>query len=144
MVINYRELIEEKLAKLGKHLATSESEVRDCFIKHYKELGFKRIIREQGWGCDFIMEMNDGKKVKVELEYKASSYRLHPIGYADVVICAWNNDDLSHVKVVELSKWLVPAGKLFNDLGLRPSCYLFLHWKELAERMGVTPVNRRN
>ena len=98
--------------RTGKQLVFSESEVYDFFVKHYRKFGFRRIIRHDvGKGCDLIMEDSEGNRVRVEIEVVASSYKLHPEDYADVVVCAWKDTELP-LRVIDLSKWLIPWRKL--------------------------------
>jgi len=88
-------------------VAFSEADIDAWFVKNYKLLGFDKILKRQ-WNKtpDYIM-LKNGKKVKVELEFKASDFILHKHSPKDVDIVYCGIKDVTlPVKTVELSKYI--------------------------------------
>lgn len=76
-----------------KELIKSEKELNEWFILNYKQLGYSEIIRKDiGIFPDFIMKKGE-KKVRVELETKASHFLLHKHDpkKVDEIICIEND-----------------------------------------------------
>ena len=88
----------------------NESDLQNWFKKNYKKLGFSKILRyDEGKFPDFIM-LENGQKIRVELEIKSSNFLLHKhsINKVDKVICIKKDVKLD-VPIIELKNFqLVP------------------------------------
>ncbi len=87
-----------------------ELEFHNWFKENYNKLGFEKILSYNKGFPDFIMSKNS-KKIRVELETKASNFVLHNHDpkKVDLVICI--NKDIKldvpviDIKNIKLSKW---------------------------------------
>lgn len=83
-----------------------ESDLQNWFKKNYKKLGFTKILKYDSMDFpDFVM-LENGKKVRIELEMKSSNFILHehPISKVDKVICIEKDIDLE-IPVIELTNF---------------------------------------
>ncbi|MBU0530497.1 MAG: hypothetical protein ABIH52_04020 [Candidatus Aenigmatarchaeota archaeon] len=112
------EEVEEFYKTQGKVIAYAEDCICNWFEKNYKQLGFEKILRRQ-WNKtpDYIV-LKNGKEVKVEIEYLASSFiqHKHKISEADIVICCKNDVELKGVKVIALDDVFVCANDIIEKL----------------------------
>ncbi len=91
-----------------------ESDFRNWFKKNYKKLGFSKIVQSNSRSFpDFIM-LEDGKKVRVELETKSSNFIMHkhPVDRVDKVICIEDDFklDVPTIKIKNLK--LIKSAKI--------------------------------
>ncbi len=99
---------EEEFLKRDKRkmIAYGEGSIEEWFKKNYKSLGFDRILKKQ-WNKtpDFIM-LKDGKEVKVEIEFRSSSFikHKHKVSEVDYVVCCVKDVELDKsIKVISLN-----------------------------------------
>ncbi len=93
----------------------SEEDLKLWFKKNYKKLGFQKILRyDQMRFPDFIV-LENGKKVRVELEIKSSNFILHnhSTKKVDKVICIEKDVQLK-VPIIELKNFKL-VGKLLKS-----------------------------
>jgi predicted HTH transcriptional regulator len=66
-----------------------ESDFRNWFKKNYKKLGFSKILESSTLRCPDFIVLENGKKIRIELEIKTSNFMLHGHSKNDVdkVLC---------------------------------------------------------
>jgi len=85
-----------------------ETDFHNWFKKNYKKLGFTKILKyDSGNFPDFVV-LENGKKIRIELEIKSSNFILHKhqASKVDKVICVKKDADLK-VPIVELKNFKV-------------------------------------
>lgn len=88
-----------------KGIIKSELELSQWFIKNYKNLGYKKIVKDnKGRFPDFIMSKNN-KNIRVELETLLSNFILHKhdLLNVDEIVCI--EDDVKiPKKIIKIKK----------------------------------------
>lgn len=89
----------------------NEADFQNWFKKNYKKLGFQKIIRYDNMRFPDFIVLENGKKIRVELEIKSSHFNLHrhDSKKVDKVICIINDEKLNipiiKVKGIKIVKW---------------------------------------
>ncbi len=115
-----------------------EADLKNWFKKNYKKLGFSKIVRQDiGIFPDFIM-LEKNRRVKVELEIKASNFLLHkhPLKRVDKVICIKKDINLK-VPVVELKKFKLIGFDKQTPYSLENSIYKMFNKEKILTNSEV-------
>ena len=102
----------------------NESDLKNWFKKNYQKLGFTKIIRKDiGIFPDFIM-LEEGKKIKVELEIKSSNFILHKhsIKRVNKVICIKKDAELG-VPIIELNNFKLIEFNKYSHYSIENQIY---------------------
>lgn len=111
-----------KMMEIENIMTGYERDLVEWIKKHYKELGYDKIIKyhEKNYSPDFIM-LRDNKQVGVEVETLSSNFILHKHDpkKVDEVLCIVNNVELP-VKTIEIKQL-----KMWYELKGEDLLYLF-------------------
>lgn len=84
----------------------SESRTIAAFLNFHKELGFPLIKEVQHRCPDLILEDENGKEVKIEVEYFSSSAKEHDPTNYDLLVCWVHDWDKPSRAIIELSQFI--------------------------------------
>jgi len=88
----------------------TEEEFREWFEKNYEKLGVKRIILSQAVCPDYVVEMQDGRILKMEAELFAVNFKYHghdPSKAHLILACYAREEEVTGVPVIPVNRlWL--------------------------------------
>lgn len=99
-----------------------ESDLSQWFKQNYKKLGFSEIAKDNGGRFPDFVVIENGEKIKVELETHSSNFKLHkhPENKVDKVVCIIEDEKLNvpvvKIKNIKIDKTKEPKYSLRNKL----------------------------